>query len=66
MLFLEYRKQRMDQLSGAGRCLFLVVFQSKFELLTKCFSAAFWAFPIISSGLGHSRKETVRKHSSEI
>lgn len=32
MLFLEYRKQKMDLLSGVGRCLFLVAFQSKFEL----------------------------------
>lgn len=32
MLFLEYRKQQMDQLNGAGRCQFLAVFQSKFEL----------------------------------
>lgn len=32
MLFLEYRKRKMDLLSGVGRCLFLVAFQSKFEL----------------------------------
>lgn len=32
MLFLESRKRKMDLLSGVGRCLFLVAFQSKFEL----------------------------------
>ena len=33
MQYLEYRKQKMDQLTGVETCLFLVVFLGKYSVM---------------------------------